>query len=383
VSDTLADLVSCERYRGSFPAGMPRRACLRRQLEQKREWKGWAPVRPACAACPLGGAVRGEVERAGVALGTCSGCGAALVGETVCEPCAATTRSIAGPRVYGEPCPGCGSVSNHKANCSRPPRPARGGRARRHGPAAPAAGARPHVPLAGPVLVSTRIWGPDAPDAPIASGRRHDVGLTAAQVAEAAERVREAMKHPTRVATPGSGATRRADKPPESRENDAETRTNGASRGAPITETPAPQAQQHARRAEPPAQPAQETTMPAGLRSTPCPGCGTKGSKHRQVDGKDCPERAKGPHAAAEKPKAGPATKKAPPPKPTRAPRAKPSPAQGLGESTKILPTSELSDEELAKSIAACRAEIQKRKLDARARVEKLEEIERAVSEAA
>lgn len=86
MTDVLADLVACDRYRGLFPAGMPFRACLRRQLEKQHEGKGWVPRRPFCASeCPLGFEVCEAIE--GVPLGTCTRCGAALVGTTACEPC--------------------------------------------------------------------------------------------------------------------------------------------------------------------------------------------------------------------------------------------------------------------------------------------------------
>jgi hypothetical protein len=167
------------------------------------------------------------------------------------------------------------------------------------------------------------------------------VGLSADQVAAAAARVREAMRHPSRVATP------------------------------PPSNHPAPLAPAND---DPPAQPAQETTMPTGTRSTPCPGCGTKGSKHCQVDGKDCPERAKGKRAAP-----SPA-KKTPGPKSAPAPRAK---AAKAPQEAYVVPVGQLSDDDLARSVAQARAEIQRRKLEARTRFEKLEELEKSIGEAA
>lgn len=143
---------------------------------------------------------------------------------------------------------------------------------------------------------------------------------------------------------------------------------------------------------EPPAQPVQEeTTMPTGIRSTPCPGCGTTGSKHRAVNGKDCPERGKSGRAKAA-PKAkkirvaiGPATLS-----PAQAAafaaalRARSGKkVQPAPTTAHVLPVAQLSDEDLAKSIAQARAELVRRREECETRANRLAEIERSISEAA
>ena len=50
--DLLATTFHCEKYVALFPAGMPLRACLRRQLERvaeaKRPAAEWPPAKPFC-----------------------------------------------------------------------------------------------------------------------------------------------------------------------------------------------------------------------------------------------------------------------------------------------------------------------------------------------
>jgi hypothetical protein len=238
VNQALHELVVCDVLRGTFPRGVPRRACLRRQLELAREGKGWAPKHPSCAACPFGGQVRALVEAAGIVLGSCARHGSAIVGEDRCEACAGEAPE----RQERPPCLECGSTSKHAATCSRPgrePRTRSGAERASH----------PVVTLRG-APVSTVIWSEGAPDAPIAAPARRDVGLTPEDTQAAAARVRAALRRPTAVATP----------PPTTRAD-----TNHE----------------------------EEDVMPTGIRAAPCKGCGTKGSKHRQVNGKDCPERGK------------------------------------------------------------------------------------------
>lgn len=163
MSDVLLDLVACETLRGSFPRGVPRRGCVRRQLELARDGKDWDPKHPGCAGCELGRQVLAEVEAAGVALDTCEKCGAAVVGTNGCEGCAAA-----------------GEVSS-----KAPPRVLPAGQ---RGP------------------VSTVIWDPKAPDVPIAARPRHGAGLSPEDTQAAAERVRESLRHPTTVAAPPAGA---------------------------------------------------------------------------------------------------------------------------------------------------------------------------------
>lgn len=141
----LADLVACDTLRGTFPRGVPRRGCVRRQLEQKRDGTDWTPAHSACAACELGRGVRSEVEAAGVDLGTCKKHGAAMVGEP-CEACEADRIA------KGKPCPECGGIERHAPEgCSRKGRSNVGD----------GSGASYRGP------VSTLIWTGEVPDVPI------------------------------------------------------------------------------------------------------------------------------------------------------------------------------------------------------------------------
>jgi hypothetical protein len=137
--------------------------------------------------------------------------------------------------------------------------------------------------------ITTLVWTGEVPNVPIAPLARRDFGLTPDQVHDVAERVAAAGRMP-RVAPPAP--TPRSDTRPEA-------------------------AQEHHH--EPPAPtPDEEESMPTGIRAEPCKGCGTKGSKHRQVDGKDCPERGKSapPARAAAAPKVVALRRPAPPGKP-------------------------------------------------------------------
>lgn len=291
MNDVLAALVTCEVYREAFPQGMPRRGCLRRQLEQRRAGKEWEPVKPFCASsCPVGRVVRAEVARAGLELGACVACGAATIGE---------------------PCTACVEKRKERAVPARSPERA---------------------------PPQERIWAKDAPDAPIAPMPRHDVGLTVEQVAEAVEHVREAVRHPRRAAT-----ARRA--PPRVEvERHAE---------APRPHPPAPLAPANP---EPPVQPAEEEHVPTRKMREPKKCCGSKGSRHMS----GCAEDGKRP------------------PRPARVPR--PAPA---ASSAYVVPIDQLSDEDLAQSIAQARAEIVRRREAAEGRAKRLAEIERSISEAA
>lgn len=273
MNDVLAALVTCEVYREAFPQGMPRRGCLRRQLEQRRAGKEWEPVKPFCASsCPVGRVVRAEVARAGLELGACVACGAATIGE---------------------PCTACVEKRKERAVPARSPERA---------------------------PPQERIWAKDAPDAPIAPMPRHDVGLTVEQVAEAIEHVRQAVKHPRRAAAP---------------------------RSPPRVE---PEKQ------EEPARPAEEEHVPKRKAREPMKCCGSKGSRHMS----GCADSGK----------------KAP--KPVRSPRRSVGPTSAY-----VVPVDQLSDEDLAKSIAQARAEIVRRKEQSEGRAKRLAEIERSISEAA
>jgi hypothetical protein len=180
VNPILLDLVACDALRGQFPRGVPRRACLRRQLQLRPDGKDWAPAHPGCAGCELGRQVRAEVEAAGVILEVCERHGAAIMGEA-CDVCEA--EGIA----KGKPCPGCGGIERHApSGCARKWRRSVGER----------------VPATYRGPVSTVIWSSEVPDVPIAAPTRHGAGLSDEDARAAARRVREALAHPTAIAAP-------------------------------------------------------------------------------------------------------------------------------------------------------------------------------------
>src|SRR6266542_88818 len=174
MTSVLAELVACDRFREKFPAGISRTACLRRQFESRREGKGRVSAQPFCAGgCTRGREVRAEVERAGVALGECIRCGAALIGETRCGTCAAKI-------VDAGKAPVCGFLPS-------------------------ARGAPPQE----------RIWEKGGvPEVAIGVGVVvRDVGLTPEDVAATAARVREATSRP-KVSAPRARASRAEAKEP-------------------------------------------------------------------------------------------------------------------------------------------------------------------------
>jgi endogenous inhibitor of DNA gyrase (YacG/DUF329 family) len=96
-ADRLGELFRCERYLTLFPSGMPKRACLRRQLERlsATDTRGkpapiaaWPAAKPFCAMeCQLGVTNLEDLRRAGVPLATCPKCGAAQVGAGQAAAC--------------------------------------------------------------------------------------------------------------------------------------------------------------------------------------------------------------------------------------------------------------------------------------------------------
>jgi hypothetical protein len=87
VSARLLELFTCERLREQFPRGMSRRACVRRQLEHRKDGKGWTPAHPACAVdCPQSRETLDAVF--GVVASTCAKCGAAVIATDACPTCA-------------------------------------------------------------------------------------------------------------------------------------------------------------------------------------------------------------------------------------------------------------------------------------------------------
>lgn len=64
---------------------LARKHCLRRQGEKRRAGEEWLPVHQACVGCPVGATNRALL--AGVAVTSCSACGAALVGGEECVTC--------------------------------------------------------------------------------------------------------------------------------------------------------------------------------------------------------------------------------------------------------------------------------------------------------
>jgi hypothetical protein len=221
--------------------------------------------------------VRVEVEAAGVALGTCEKAGHAIVGTGECDTCA-EERSVHEVK---------------RRDASRPP-------------------------------PQERIWAPGAADAPIAPLPRHDTGLKPEDVEATAARVREAMSRAQAVApspatpAPTTPADTRAPPaaPPRAtcacgcgREIRSGNRSGyagscGRSQSALALARRAANEQQTTQEPPAPTPAEEEDAMPTGVRAAPCPGCGTKGSKHRQVNGKDCPQRGTGRGAAPETPPA-------------------------------------------------------------------------------
>jgi hypothetical protein len=100
-TEFLSTLVPCERHVSLFPAGMPVRACLRRQVERQRGAKGalGPPTKPYCASgeCALGYAMAEAAKARGIAAAPCSTCGAALFDGAACEVCAAAAMEKTKP----------------------------------------------------------------------------------------------------------------------------------------------------------------------------------------------------------------------------------------------------------------------------------------------
>jgi hypothetical protein len=98
-ADRLGELFRCERYLSLFPTGMPKRACLRRQLERlpSTDARGkvlpldaWPPAKVFCAKeCALGRENLVAIQAFAIQATTCTACGSALVGGGACPGCAA------------------------------------------------------------------------------------------------------------------------------------------------------------------------------------------------------------------------------------------------------------------------------------------------------
>jgi hypothetical protein len=99
ILEVLQELIRCDRLRSSYPAGMSVRACQRHRLEMRvtRGEKGAVlsvdPKHPYCAnECGLGAELDARARDAGAFMRSCTGCGAALIGQEAlpaCETCAA------------------------------------------------------------------------------------------------------------------------------------------------------------------------------------------------------------------------------------------------------------------------------------------------------
>jgi hypothetical protein len=152
-TELLGELFHCERYLSLFPSGMPKRACLRRQLERQpakdasgkaRPLAEWPAPKPFCATeCQVGRSQLQELRAAGVAATTCPSCGAALVGAGAAETC-----------------PGCEPDEAPRSGLQARPR----------------------------VAPSVRIWTGEAPDVPLPGPEKTRAALGERPVASAGVR---------------------------------------------------------------------------------------------------------------------------------------------------------------------------------------------------
>ncbi len=322
--DRLDTLFRCEHFGKQLAV----RHCLRRQNERKQtkhpktmKLVAGEPEHGFCAtACAQGRAIRAEL--ADVPAGHCERCGTAYVGAaaaaTPCEECAFARQEERGAG------PAHGFLKAAKSD------------------------------------VSTRIWAKDAPDAPIgppAETARRGVGLSAARVADAAARVREAARHPTRVATPPGANEKRVDA--------QEVASHATSPGKPGAKPaqPAPVTTQHQ-----PAMPAEETTMARGGVHPPCGECQSTG-RHR----KTCSKAKRNASVAPVKPAKKPNT-----------PRGTKPARKGTRVTVKVVDSTDIDEllerrEDLEAELSAVDAAIQEALAAEKAKVERLEAaVERA-----
>lgn len=301
-SDALAVLFHCDTYVNLFPSGMPRRACLRRQLEVDANGK---PKRPACASgCPIGAEVLRALE--GVPRRVCEKCLALLVGDEAEGPCPTCT-------------------------------------ARRMERAVPATWFLPP----GGAPAQDVIWSGKLPDVPIAPPKATTIGLTAEDAAAAARRVTEALGSPAaraRAATPRPAPVAAAPKPPrEPPPPPAPRRTCACGCGRELRAdnlsgySSLCGSSMSAKKTGRLVALAEEETMPKGMRAGgPCPKCGSKGTRHLS----GCTENGKAPKLPP------------PPPKAKQAPR--------LRVAGKFDPST-LTLDELVEHLGACKAELARR----------------------
>jgi hypothetical protein len=331
----LADLFRCERYLADFPRGMTYRACLRRQLERQESAKKGVegpPRRTFCAEqCPLGRANRARFPA--VELRSCARCGAALIATQECSVCEVRAQEAGkGP-----------------ARGFLPEREAR---------------------------VSTRIWGAGAPDAPIGS-RPIAGGLGPEAIAGVAERVREAMKTPSRVATPPARSSIVHSETVEPhREREAGGRDPATTPELVHPATPAAQTS-----APPPPAPVAPVNPAAPTETAmACPECKNPG-RHKADCSKN-PEKttapAKATKATGKLPKLPPAPKGAKPVRPLRVENAGENPS-GNGRAVAAAPAG--SDLE-SHTIAELRALIERAQAAIRQKLEAAEQVAREAREA-